>query len=1319
MGLARILKRTAFVCGSLIILVLVVLIVVLAIGISVNVDGIRAKAETAATKALGRKVSIDGHLALDLSFRPALELDGIKIANPPSWDSGDFVGVNFFRARIRILPFLRSRIHIQEITASGIDVALELQSDGQKNWLFDVSREPSEDSVPSDRVGEPFQLDLVEVDEFTLEKLTISFLDHETNQSYDFELNSMKGSAVADEPLKIDIDGAFQKQRYYISVSGDPVGELFKPTQSWHLGASAEMAGMILNVRGQADKPLEGEGFDFQIKLNGDRFGSLAELVGLQLPSIGAYQLAARFKETETGYSLSKLAGSFGQTTFNGKLDVNLSGDKPAIRAELIVPTIDAGPLREIAGREPAPVEDQNAAASDDTLPPLDEVDISLDMLNRFNADVDIKVGQIINARNDIRDATLKVAVQDGVLAAPMTVTFADVSFRGNLDLKNYNELPGFQIDLSAADTDLGSLALVFTNTEGVEGHLRSFELNLGGAGHNLQSLLENLDLQLALSDAALSYGNVTDGRPVRFSLTAAEVALLHGQNMRVDATGALLDVPFTLQASGGSFNQILAGEAWPIDISASGGGAKLSFKGSIAAQDDPAGSTLALNVSGKRIGDLAAWLGVSPKAKLSYDASGNLKFTEQKWELQSLSARLGKTELNGQLGWQLRDASPLLTAKLRLKNVDPIELQSVAAVDQSAKKESETEKLTFDMPIMPEAVAFNDADIDVAVNRIKLRKFAILNFALTSRIRDGWVENSPFQLTVEGVKFKGGLSLDLRSKLPEFKFKVDSTKVDIGALLAELKIVDGMEATVGSFGLDLHIKGARLRTILDRSSFSAKMKNGNWILRDPNTGASLQIRIKECIVGASAGKPVIWSIDGRIKNEPVKIQIKGDRLAVLAAEKVRIPLDLVSEAAGVKLKLTSRVELPLAQQDLDFKMSLSGKRLNSINSFLEVDLPPYGPYELGGRFQIKRDGYYLSDLKVRVNKSHMTGKMTFNTVKRPPLLDIDLTTRTLQMDDFKVGDWSPVEQSTADDKQATAGKKTAQQAVDSPEVQSILSPEFMRSLNARFNLDVQEVLSGKDKLGSGNLAAGLEKGRFFVDPMQLNVPGGSVKVAFAFEPTDRDAALEASAKIEQLDYGILARRIKPKSKMGGWLSLDIDLKARANDLESIMHHANGYIDFAVVPKDFEAGLFELWAVNLLAAALPEVDSEKTSIVNCAVFQFDIKDGQMKENAIFADTTKMQVSGKANVNFKTEEVLLKMAPKAKKPEFFSLATPIQVKGTFTDYNIGVQPGGVIGTALRFITSPVIVPIQRAFTESAPADGKAACTAAMHRSHEKK
>lgn len=1313
MNLSKNLKRTALIFATLVVVILVAVAVVLAIGISVNMDGIRAKAETIASNALGREVSIKGHLSFNLSFRPTVELEGLQIANPSSWNTEDFVKVKLFRAQVRILPLLLSRIHIQEIKASGIDVHLELASDGRKNWLFGVPRKKAENSPQPADNGTTFEVDLVEVDEFSLGQLNISFLDQKSNQSYEFELNSMEGAAVADEPLNFAIDGAFQKQRYYISISGDPIKELFNPTQPWHLEASAEMAGVTLNLSGQADKPLEGKGFNFSLKLNGNRFESLASIFGSQLPSVGAFSLAARVEEIPSGYSLSKLKGNFGKTAFDGKLEITLSGDKPAVLAELMLPTIDAGPFYEISGEKPPG--DQPVETADVILPAFDEVPISLKLLNSINAEINLKVGKVINAPGDIRDAFLKVAVQDGELTAPMTVSFADVSFQGNLDLKHYNDTPGFQLRMSAEQTDLGSLAVVFTDREGIKGHLASFKFSLGGAGHNLRALLQHLDMQLALRDAALSYGNLANGRPVRFTLYNAEAVLIHDKNMRVEAGGTLLDVPFKLVASGGSFHQILAGESWPIEISADGGDARLKMSGAIAGSDDSTGSNLKLDVSGKNLGSLAGWLGVSPSAKLSYALSGQLELRDQIWELNSLSAHLGKTKLQGQIGWKPGNKDPLLTVRLKFEHVVTAELGTIASDTEAVKKESAEKGFTFDMPIMPQKVEFNDADIDLAINRIQLGKFDIKGFSITSRIRDGWVEKSPFQAAVKDVQFKGQLSVDLRSEVPEFRFKIDSSKVDIGMLLAGLNVAEGIDAAVGSFGLDLSIRGSNLRTILHRSEFSARMKDGNWTIRDPNTNASLKIRILDCVVAASAGQPVTWVIDGRIKEEPVRIKIKGERLAALATEKVRLPLGIMAETAGVQLKLESFIDLPFEPDKVDFKISLSGDRLDSINNFLEVDLPPYGPYEIGGRFQIKKNGYYLTDLAVRVNQSHMTGEMSLDTVARPLRLDIDLTTRKLQIDDFKAGDWSPIKVTTDKSREDVAAK-TAKPKDGRKEVQSLLSPEFMRSLDASFNLKVQEVLSGKDNLGNGNLQAGLEKGRFFVDPMQLNIPGGSVSIAFVFAPTETEVALEIGAQVEEFDYGILARRIRPDSNMGGWLSLDVDLKSRAKDLKTIMQNANGYIDFAVVPENFEANLFELWAVNLLTAVLPKLDSEATSKVNCAVFRFDIKDGKMKEDAIFVDTSKMQVSGEAQVKFKTSEVYLAMAPKAKKAEFFSLATPIQVKGTFNDYKIGVPPGGLIGTALRFITSPIVVPIQRIFSERVAADGHAACTAAMHRPH---
>jgi len=120
------------------------------------------------------------------------------------------------------------------------------------------------------------------------------------------------------------------------------------------------------------------------------------------------------------------------------------------------------------------------------------------------------------------------------------------------------------------------------------------------------------------------------------------------------------------------------------------------------------------------------------------------------------------------------------------------------------------------------------------------------------------------------------------------------------------------------------------------------------------------------------------------------------------------------------------------------------------------------------------------------------------------------------------------------------------------------------------------------------------------------------------------------------------------------------------------------------------------------------VDKEKTSKVNCIIGRYSLKDGLLRENKMVIDTTRMRVKGDAKVDFKKEDVYLYLKSSGKRPEFFSLATPIEVKGKIADFKIGVAPGGLIGTSIRFITSPLHVPLRRLFSENLPPDGSDVC-----------
>ena len=177
---------------------------------------------------------------------------------------------------------------------------------------------------------------------------------------------------------------------------------------------------------------------------------------------------------------------------------------------------------------------------------------------------------------------------------------------------------------------------------------------------------------------------------------------------------------------------------------------------------------------------------------------------------------------------------------------------------------------------------------------------------------------------------------------------------------------------------------------------------------------------------------------------------------------------------------------------------------------------------------------------------------------------------------------------------------------------------------------------------------------------------------------------------------------------MGGLVNLDLDVQSTANTIPELLTNGNGYFDFSGNLENFGAGIIDLWAVNLVAAIVSGAQKSKSKL-NCAVGRWSMTDGYLQSDAFFMDTSKIRICAKGSVNLKDQRVDIKVKPRAKKAEFFSLATPLEVHGSFTDINIGLAGGGAVGTAIKFIASPVTAPLQRIFSAKIPKDGRDVCS----------
>jgi len=470
---------------------------------------------------------------------------------------------------------------------------------------------------------------------------------------------------------------------------------------------------------------------------------------------------------------------------------------------------------------------------------------------------------------------------------------------------------------------------------------------------------------------------------------------------------------------------------------------------------------------------------------------------------------------------------------------------------------------------------------------------------------------------------------------------------------------------------------------------------------RSPSQAEPLQFKIDECTGDMLPGRPFILSMKGKLGGEPYVTTIEIGSLQELVEDN-RSRMEVKTEIAKTQFDFAGSLDLARALRSLHLNAMVTGERLDSLNGLLDLDLPPLKSYKAAAQLAMRRDRIDLTDLILQVGKSKLTGKLTADRSGGKPQVAIELNSPLIQLNDFDLGDWSPEkgdagqpEVSQDRDKKADTAKPDNDKSATDQAVEELLSPKVLARFNVGMNVKAEKVMSGADALGSGVLTATLKDGQFALDPVKLNIPGGSFAMAATLKPDPK--APEASLRMLMKNF----------DDMGGTINLDVDLKSSANSFDKLMAYGNGYFDFSGRLEKLKAGIIDLWAVNIIAAVATGKD-KKPSEINCVIGRWTMKDGLLTPNIFMIDTTKIRICGKGQVDFKKETIDLKMAPTPKKPEFFSLATPVEVRGNFVDFGVGVQAGGLVGTTVRFIASPVTVPLRRLFSKDLPADGGDVC-----------
>ena len=461
----------------------------------------------------------------------------------------------------------------------------------------------------------------------------------------------------------------------------------------------------------------------------------------------------------------------------------------------------------------------------------------------------------------------------------------------------------------------------------------------------------------------------------------------------------------------------------------------------------------------------------------------------------------------------------------------------------------------------------------------------------------------------------------------------------------------------------------------------------------------------------APLDEPMSLSMQGVLLEEPFTLDVKADSLSdFLAMTRTRLGLQL--DIAETRFEFLGLSEALRGGRGTEVKLSITGADLSSLNDLLHLDLPPLPDYYLKTDVLLEPDRLELKSLDTGVGDSRLRGHMLIDRSGAIPLATLDLSAERIQLTDFDTGDWTAQDREVTSDSPEETTEVPPESEVDtSVEKQKLLSPEALSRANARLRIEVGEVLSAEDRLGNAELEMSLQDGRIEIDPLRLQLPKSSLLLQASLKPDRRASDATLRVLIEDFDFGVLTRISDPESKVGGRISVDIDVAASASNMRNILSGANGYLDVSAKLENASSSLVDLWAVNLLSSVVSSaIKDDQEPQVNCAISRFRLENGLMTAEQLAVDTSRIRICGEGEISFVDESFDLVVAPKAKRPEFFSLATPLAVKGEFDDFRIGMKTGVLtLGTtATKFAISPITTPLKRLFREDLPEDGADMC-----------